>query len=301
MARRRPDSTAIGPWFRMGTDILTDVRLLRLDKADRWRYTELIALAKRSVNHTTSNEEIGDLLAGFGEPMLLEDIARELRESPARVRSFLGRLEQHMPGAVVMREGRFHLAKFAKRQYDFPSDMPHRNSADGPTMAPPMTPTQAGQKPANGPGQEEDEDGEGEGVTTKANADARVGCPFCRKPTHGPLQHYHDRARDVLGRCLVIDPRKCGPLIAKREALLGRERCHALFEVYLASEDQFVLKQGHSLSLFCSDSMQNGLAAALDAGLAHGARGGPVKASLASSASPASPATAKSVAESWRV
>ncbi len=102
-------------------------------------------------------------------------------------------------------------------------------------------------------------------------ADSR-GCPFCRKPTKGPLQHYHDEAKRVLGRCLMIDPKFCGPMISRREHILGRERCHKLFGVYLASEDQFVEKNGHSLSLFCSEKMQNGLAAALDGGFVHGSR-----------------------------
>lgn len=100
------------------------------------------------------------------------------------------------------------------------------------------------------------------------------GCPFCRRPTKGPLQHYHDEARRILGRCLVIDAKKCGALIARREAALGRERCHTLFAAYLASEDPFVLKQGHSLGLFCSESMQNGLAAAVDSGHVHGGKPG---------------------------
>ncbi len=97
-------------------------------------------------------------------------------------------------------------------------------------------------------------------------------CPWCAKPTSNPLQWYHDEAKRVLGRCLVIDGSVCGPLIAKRERELSRERCHELFAAYLASQDPFVLERGHSLKLFCSSSMLDGLAAALDGGYTHGTR-----------------------------
>jgi hypothetical protein len=100
-----------------------------------------------------------------------------------------------------------------------------------------------------------------------------TGCPFCARPTKGPLQHYHDEAKRVLGRCLVIDPAACGALIARREKALGRARCHALFAAYLGSADPFVAKQGHSLKLFCSESTINGLGAAVDGGYTHGKPG----------------------------
>lgn len=99
-----------------------------------------------------------------------------------------------------------------------------------------------------------------------------AGCPFCRKPTRGPLQHYHDRAKEVLGRCLVINPAAAGPLIARREKEVGREKCHALFEVYLASEDAFVQKGGHSLTLFGSESIFNGVMEAEAGGWVHGSK-----------------------------
>lgn len=109
--------------------------------------------------------------------------------------------------------------------------------------------------------------------------DAAPECPFCRKPTKGPLQHYHDEAKRVLGRCLVIDPKACAALIAKREKGVGRKRCHDAFAVYLASEDSFVHKQGHDLKLFCSESMFNGVLAAVDGSYTHGSKGrkGPAK------------------------
>jgi len=113
--------------------------------------------------------------------------------------------------------------------------------------------------------EEYEEEVEEEGAGAKA-----AGCPFCARPTKGPLQHYHDEAKRVLERCLVIDPAACGALIARREKALGRDRCHVLFAAYLASEDPFVAKSGHSLKLFCSESMINGLGAALDGGYTHG-------------------------------
>jgi len=255
MARRRPDRTDVGLWFRVGTDILSDLRLLRLrDKRDRMRYLELCALAKRSVDHTRSDAEIGDLLAGFGDPMQLADVARELREDEPRVKASLQRIEAAMPGAIAMRDGRYHLTNFAKRQYDSPSDMPHHRSTQAPRW-PQGDPTK---RPP----------------TETGKAAAARGCPFCRKPTKGPLQHYHDEAKRVLGRCLVIPPGKAGPAISRVEALVGQERAHQLFSAYLASEDQFVLKQGYSLLTFASESIQNGLAAAVDGAYTHGATSG---------------------------
>ncbi len=121
----------------------------------------------------------------------------------------------------------------------------------------------ASSEPATVPYRTEEED-EGEG------GPAPAGCPFCRKPTKGPLQHYHDEAKRVLKRCLVIDPSVCGPLISRREREVGKERCHALFAAYLKSEDAFVEKQGYSLRFFCSENTQNGLAQALDGGYVHG-------------------------------
>jgi hypothetical protein len=109
------------------------------------------------------------------------------------------------------------------------------------------------------------------GAVAEGQSTHAPGCPFCRRPTKGPLQHYHDEAKSVLKRCLVIPPAKAGPAIARIEAAIGKERSHALFAAYLASEDPFVLKQGHSLLTFASESIQNGLAAALDAGVPHGA------------------------------
>ena len=106
---------------------------------------------------------------------------------------------------------------------------------------------------------------------------AESGCPFCRHPTKGPLQHYHDEAKRVLKRCLVIPPAKAGPAISRVEAQVGQERAHALFAAYLASEDPFVLKQGHSLLTFASESIQNGLTAAVDGGFTHGSKAGTVK------------------------
>ena len=113
---------------------------------------------------------------------------------------------------------------------------------------------------------EDEEDVEG------ARSRNSAGCPFCRAPTTGSLQWYHDEARRVLNRCLVIPPRKAGPAIARVEKQVGTERAHALFGAYLRSEDLFVLKQGHSLLTFCGEGMQNGLAAALDGGFAHGSK-----------------------------
>ncbi len=134
--------------------------------------------------------------------------------------------------------------------------------------------------PVGGAEEEDEEEGEEEGLKAMSAARRRRGsgrqtgaqCPWCAKPTSNPLQWYHDEAKRVLGRCLVIDGTVCGPLIAKRERELGRERCRELFAAYLASQDPFVLERGHSLKLFCSSSMLDSLVAALDGGYTHGAR-----------------------------
>jgi len=101
-----------------------------------------------------------------------------------------------------------------------------------------------------------------------------TGCPFCLRPTKGPVQHYHDQAKARLQRCLVIPAGKAGPAIARLEREIGKERCHGLFAVYLDSQDPFVQKNGYSLMTFCSESIQNGLAAALDGGYTHGSARG---------------------------
>lgn len=95
-------------------------------------------------------------------------------------------------------------------------------------------------------------------------------CAFCVKPTKHLLQFYHDRAKEILARCLVIDGGSCGPLVAKREKQVGQEKCHAAFEVYLASEDPFVLKAGHSLRVFCSENVFNGCLEAAEKGAQYG-------------------------------
>ncbi|MBN1461066.1 MAG: hypothetical protein JXA57_16185, partial [Armatimonadetes bacterium] len=138
---------------------------------------------------------------------------------------------------------------------------------------------------------EVEEEGEVEGEVEEegcVSRKTRSGCPFCRKPTKGPLQHYHDAARSVLGRCLIIAPAKAGTAIARLEKSLGRDRCHELFAAYLRSEDPFVLKQGHSLTTFCSESIQNGLAAAIAGGYTHGVGPGKAPSSRRRAPAPAS-------------
>ncbi|MFH1833993.1 MAG: hypothetical protein ABH877_03125, partial [bacterium] len=124
------------------------------------------------------------------------------------------------------------------------------------------------------PATEEEDEVEGEEEEDGARSrTSPPGCPFCLRPTRGPLQHYHDEAKRKLGRCLVIPAGKAGPAIARLERELGRDRCHALFAVYLDSQDPFVQKNGYSLMIFTSESIQNGLAEALDKGYTHGKPG----------------------------
>jgi hypothetical protein len=74
------------------------------------------------------------------------------------------------------------------------------------------------------------------------------GCAFCRKPTKGPLQHYHDRAKAVLGRCVVINAKACAALCSEREGAVGQEMAHKAFEIFLVRDDEFTC--GHDLQVF---------------------------------------------------
>lgn len=271
MARRRPDSTSVGPWFRVGVDILEDIPLNRLrNKADRWRYIELLALAKISVNHTSTNSEIGDLLAGFNDPMRVEDIALKMKESPAQVEAFLERLREAMPRALTLREGRLHLQNFAKRQFDYPSDMPH----SGPAKAPSTAPNQPGPESGKGPGLEGEGDVDGEGEGGKAPQSPR--CGWCENPkpetaeaTQRLLQGYHDAYRAEHGACPTMTPGRDGKAL-KSVLAAGKypERILAVIGHGLRSEDPFLAKRGFALCEIIRNF--DGIALALDKGYTHG-------------------------------
>lgn len=130
---RAEDSTSVGPWFRCWCDILLDPKLRALSRADRWTYLEMQALAKLSVDHTRSDEEVGMLLAGEGLPMTESQVARALDLRPGQFRAYLARVRTQIPRAIDVRSYTgpardrcvIMLVNYRKRQYDSRSDMPH--------------------------------------------------------------------------------------------------------------------------------------------------------------------------------
>jgi hypothetical protein len=116
---------SVGPWFKVGTDILSDPEFILMRKDDRLRYLELCALAKLSMDHVCSDEEIGTLLSGPGKPMTMRAISAQLREPEDVIDAFLLRAEEEMPGSVERLScGGVYLAKFAERQYSRQSMLP---------------------------------------------------------------------------------------------------------------------------------------------------------------------------------
>jgi hypothetical protein len=105
-----------------------------------------------------------------------------------------------------------------------------------------------------------------------SSSEGSEGCPFCLKPTKGPLQFYHDKAKEILQRCIVIDGHSCGPLCSKREAQVGKEKAHEAWIAYLTSEDWFISKNGHSLRAFFDERTFNGCLEAADKKITHGAK-----------------------------
>lgn len=94
-------------------------------------------------------------------------------------------------------------------------------------------------------------------------------CSFCAKPTKGPLQWFHDEYRRALGTCpveLVAAPRKHATQCSRWRKTLGDPLLHRCFELYLRSKDPFVVANGHSLSVFWSGHIMQGLKSELEAG-----------------------------------
>jgi len=253
----------------MGTDILDDIPLHRLtNKADRWRYAELCALAKLSVNHTASNDEIGDLLAGYSDPLKLEEIARKMEESPRQIEAFLSRVKEAMPRAIIMREGRYHLANYAKRQYDYPCDMPHSGPTQAP-LRPHSGPTQAPLRPR--PKRERD-------MERDMEERPPAPCAWCSNPTdrNDPAkpevqrlaQVYHDAYRAAHQDCPTLGKAEFAGL---KRVLTERpfDRVAAVLCHGVRSEDAYLTRRGHKLLDLLSNFQ--GIAQALDAGCVHGA------------------------------
>lgn len=216
-------------WWKMWADFLDDDKIAELNDFECRLFVMAMAFCCRSPYEKWRR---GALAITNTMPVTAEHFSRRLRASPAKVQRALLRIcEVGAPDSPLLtqEDGFFVLPGWGYRQ-ERDGESPRESPADSP------------RKSRADPAPE---------VEVEVEVEKQIAaCAFCRKPTRGFVQRYHDEAKAVLGICMSIG-RKEIALVKRATTMHGEEQVWGWWCDWLRKPS----KIGHGLAVFCSKAV----------------------------------------------